>query len=117
MDESSFFSLDKLVEFGCGMAIATQMAHSMNASLSHMRTPGADYPLQGSHTEDVHYAVLDGQATGPLSTTEFAKLIAEKRVTGSTYVWRPGMADWCRAADDLATLRLVAITPPPVPPE
>lgn len=117
MDESSFFSLDKLVDFGCGMAIATQMANSMNASLSHMRAPGADYSLQGPHAENVHYAVLDGQATGPLSTTELTKLIAEKRVTGSTYVWRPGMADWRHAADDPATLRLVAITPPPVPSE
>lgn len=30
MDDNSFFSIDRLVEFGVGMAVANQMVRTMN---------------------------------------------------------------------------------------
>ena len=41
MDEISFYSIDRLVEFGLTLGVATQMANSMNASLQAMQIPGA----------------------------------------------------------------------------
>lgn len=71
MDESSFCSIDRLVELGHALGVATQVANSMNASLQAMRIPGARNPMQpGQLTEDqpLFYAVLDDKSVGPLAT-------------------------------------------------
>ena len=118
MDESSLYSVGRLVEFGLSLGIATQMANSMNASLQAMRVPGAGNPMQpNTLTEDqpLFYVVLDGKSVGPLATSELSRLIAEKRVTKESYVWKPGMPDWRLAENVPEVLRLVALTPPPIP--
>lgn len=120
MDESSFYSVDRLVEFGLSLGIATQMANSMNASLQAMQIPGAGNPMMSNalaEDQPLLYVVLDGKSVGPLATSEFSRLIAEKRVTKETYVWKPGMSDWKLAENVPEVLRLVALTPPPVPGE
>lgn len=38
-DRNSFFSMDRLVEFGMGMAMSQQIANSMNDMMARMRTP------------------------------------------------------------------------------
>lgn len=118
MDENSFYSIDRLVEFGLTLGVATQMANSMNASLQAMRIPGARNPMQPNvlaEDQPLYYVVLDGASMGPLATSELSRLIAEKRVTRETYVWKPGMTDWQLAESVPEVLRLVALTPPPVP--
>lgn len=118
MDESSFYSIDRLVEFGLSLGIATQMADSMNASLQAMRVPGARNPMQPNALagdQPLFYVALDGKSLGPLVTSELSRLIAERCVTKETYVWKPGMSDWQLAENVPEILRLVALTPPPVP--
>lgn len=118
MSENSFYSVDRLVEFGLTLGVATQMANSMNVSLQNMQIPGARNPMQpNSLAEDqrLFYVVLDGKSVGPLTTSEFSRLIAEGRITKETYVWKPGMLDWQLAENVPEVLKLVALTPPPVP--
>lgn len=118
MGESSFYSIDRLVEFGLTFGVATQMASSMNASLQAMQVPGARNPMQPNtlaEDQPIFYVVLGGKAVGPLATPELARLIAERRVTKETYVWRPGMSDWQLAESIQEVLKLVALTPPPIP--
>lgn len=120
MDESGFYSIDRLVEFGLTLSVATQMANSMNASLQAMQIPGARNPMQPNvlaEDRPLFYVVLDGKSVGPLATSELSRLIAEKRVTKETYVWKPGMPDWQLAENVPEVLKLVALTPPPVPGE
>ncbi|WP_455136069.1 DUF4339 domain-containing protein [Thermophilibacter sp.] len=114
MDEGSFYSIDRLVEFGLSVAVATQMANSMNVGLQGTLIPGARNPMQPGE-RPLFYVVLDGKSVGPLATPELLRLIAERRVTKETYVWRPGMTDWQLAEDVPEVLKLVALTPPPVP--
>ena len=120
MDESSFYSIDRLVEFGLTLGVATQMANSMNAGLQAMQIPGARNPMQpNALAEDPPrvYAVLDAKPVGPHAPSELSRLIAEGRVTKETYVWKPGMPNWQLAENVPDVLRLVALTPPPVPNE
>ncbi len=111
----NFYSMDKLVEFGMGMAIANQMAQSMNQTLNHMQIPGAGKSMQNSNTETVYFAVLDGKAAGPFSLIEIARLISEKRIVKETYIWKPGMQKWDLAENVNEILKLVALIPPPIP--
>lgn len=47
--------------------------------------------------------------------TELSRLIAEKKIVKETYIWKPGMSQWKLAENITELLRLVAITPPPIP--
>lgn len=111
MSDDSFFSIDRLVEFGMGMAIAQQMVQTMNHAMSNMQVPGADRPLQPS-TPPVYYVILDGQQAGPFSESELGRLVAEKKVNSSTYIWKPGMVNWQTADHMPDVLKIVALTPP-----
>ena len=114
MNENNFFSMDKLLEFGMGMAIATQMANSMNKSLTQMEIPGAG-KVMPNNTDSIYYVVLDGKSEGPFSLTALSRLIAEKKIMKETYVWKPGMPQWDLAENISEVLRIVALTPPPIP--
>lgn len=106
--------MDKLVEFGMGVAIANQMAASMNQTLNQMTIPGAG-KVMPTHSEIVYYAVLDGKQSGPYSLTELSRLIADKKVVKETYIWKPGMTQWDLVENVEEALRLIALTPPPIP--
>ena len=108
--------MDKLVEFGMSMAIANQMVSSMNQTIKQMEVPGAGKPMT-TQPEAVYYAVIEGSQKGPYSITELSRLIAEKKVVKETYIWKPGMPRWELAENIEEVLRLVALTPPPIPME
>ncbi len=110
--ENSFFSIDRLIEFGMGIAVAQQMVRMMNETMQNMYVPGTMNPMQPSPSS-IYYVIMDGQQSGPYTESEVARLIGEKKVTKDTYIWRPGMTDWQTAEKLPDVLRLVALTPVP----
>ncbi len=118
MSDNSFFSMDRLVEFGLGMAVAQQMTNAMNQTLCQMQTPTASMPqnvVLNSVNNGVYYVVLDGKQAGPFSQSELSRLINEKKVTKDTFVWKPGMREWLTAENIPDVLKLVALMPPEIP--
>lgn len=107
MNNDNFASIDRLVEFGLGISVAQQMTASMNQAIENTRFPGPAVVSQRYHV------MLDDKAAGPFTEDELSRLIGEGKVSKSTYVWRPGMANWQRAEDNAEVLRLVALAPPP----
>jgi hypothetical protein len=115
MNENSFYSVDRLIEFGMSMAVAQQMVKSMNDMMANMHIPGSmnhSRPFEQSNPNNIFYAVIDGEQEGPFSEAEFAGLIASQKVVKETYVWKPGMIDWQFAGEIPSVLQIVAITPP-----
>lgn len=110
--ENSFFSIDRLIEFGMGMAVAQQMVRMMNETIQNMYVPGTMNPMQPSPS-NIYYVILDGLQSGPYSEGELARLIEQKKITKDTYIWKPGMTDWQTAERLPDVLRLVALTPVP----
>ena len=115
MDESSFYSINNLVEFGMGMAVAQQMVKTMNQSIETMKVPGS-FPAHQQQPQSLFYAVVEGKQMGPLSEQEVTRLIKEKKIVNETYMWKPGMQSWELAEKIPEVVRLVALTPPPLPP-
>jgi hypothetical protein len=115
MNEVSFYSIDKLVEFGMGVSVANQMVNSMNQTIKNLVIPGAGNTTNSTNNADLYYAVIDNKAAGPYSYTELGRLISEKRIVKETYIWKPGMRQWNLAENVPEVLQLVALTPPPVP--
>ena len=115
-NETSFYSIDRLVEFGMGMAVAQQMVNTMNQTMAAMQIPGAGNPMRPPEPpQRVYYVILDGKQAGPFSETEMARLISDKKLSKETYVWHTGLREWKTAENVPEIVRLVALTPPPVP--
>lgn len=106
---TDFSSLDKLVEFGLGVGIATQMMNTMNQSLAHMAVPGVGINPGVTKTPEVnkavspaqrsYYIVRDERMAGPLTESELTKLVEKGIVTGDTFCWYTGLDAWKLAKD------------------
>lgn len=113
MNDDSFFSINKLVEFGMGMAVAQQMVQSMNTVIQQTQVPGVNNPMQTVATaEIVYYAILEGNQASPFSESEVIRLIENKKIGNQTYIWKLGMSDWDVAQNIPEIVRLVALNPP-----
>ena len=120
MNETNFYSLDRLVEFGLSMAFATQMIEVMNQSLMTMQTPRANILWPGGlphldtpHTDNI-YVILNSEKLGPLSGREFASLVTRNEVTKNTKAWIPGLLAWKEVQEIPSLLKIIALTPPPL---
>lgn len=114
MTDNSFFSIEKLVEFGMSLAISQQMVKTMNETMQNMFVPGAMSPIQSEQTS-FYYAVIDGKQSGPFSTVELSQLINERKISKDTLMWKSGMPSWISAEHFPEVLKIVALTPPPIP--
>jgi hypothetical protein len=112
MNEDSFFSIDRLVEFGMSMAVAQQMIQTMNNAMSNMNVPGAMNTMQ-TPTQQFYYAMINGSQAGPFSDQELSRLITDKKISKETYMWKPGLSKWEIAEKLPEVLKLVALSPPP----
>lgn len=117
MNDDSFYSLDRLVEFGMGMAIAQQMVQTMNTAFANMPQAGALNVSPPSTSPPVYFVIIDEKQMGPLHESEVLHLINEKRITKDTYLWHPGLSQWSKAMDLPQILKLVALNPPPFNPQ
>ena len=115
MNDKSFYSIDRLVEFGLGMSIAQQMAKSMNETMNSMQIPSEQRMKNATPPPVFFYLAIDGKPAGPFSDVDVATLVANKTLTKDTLTWKPGMPTWKKACDVPEILRLVALAPPPIP--
>ena len=114
MNDNSFYSIDRLVEFGMGMAMAQQMVRVMNETMQTMYVPGAPNTISAPQSLTI-YVGIEGKSLGPLNESEFTKMVSEKKVTCSTLVSMPGMTGWKPVDQVPDALRIIAIAPPPIP--
>jgi hypothetical protein len=78
MNDDNFFSINRLVEFGMGMAVAQQMVNTMNSAIANMHVPGSMNPIQTS--PQFYFAMIEGSQMGPFSEQELSRLIADKNL-------------------------------------
>lgn len=114
MNEDSFYSLDRLVEFGLGMAMARQMINVMNQSMQQMHVPGSVQTIPTPSAASI-YVAIDGKPVGPLSESEFSKLIMESAINKDTLAWMPGLLSWQPIEQLPQLLKIIALAPPPLP--
>lgn len=114
MNENSFYSIDRLMEFGLGMAMAQQMVKMMNQTMSSMQVPGSISTMPQPQPITI-YIAADGQPVGPLSEQELMNLVMQRKVTKDTLAWMPGMPQWQPIEQMPAILKIIAIAPPPIP--
>ena len=114
MNEQSFFSIDRLIEFGLGMGIAKQMIGMMNQCIQSMYVPGSIQSMPSS-IPSIYYVAIDGQPIGPLNDCELIQLISQKKVNKNTLAWVPGMQMWKPIEQVPDVLKVIALAPPSLP--
>lgn len=114
MNEQSFFSIDRLVEFGLGMGIAQQMVGMMNQHMQSMYIPGSIQSMPRP-IPSIYYVAVEGQQIGPLNDSELTKLISQKKVNKDTLAWVPGMQTWKPIEQVPEILKVIALAPPNLP--
>lgn len=114
MDQNNFYSIDKLIEFGMGIAMAQQMVKIMNETMQNMYVPGSPQNIISPQSASI-YVVIEGNPVGPISEKEFSTLVTDQRVTKDSLVWMPGMLGWKVLEEVPNILRIIALTPPPLP--
>ncbi len=92
--ENNFNSIDRLVEFGMGIAVAQQMVNTMNYAMSGMNVPGVGTTSSITLQQQGFYAAIDGEQAGPLSEQELDSLVKNGKLTPDTLVWHRGMSGW-----------------------
>lgn len=112
MNDDNFFSINRLVDFGMSMAVAQQMVKTMNSAITNMHVPGTMNPMQ-TVSPQFYYVIIEGNQAGPFSEQELSRLIAEKKITKETNIWKPGLPKWVIAEKLPEILKLVALAPPP----
>lgn len=108
------FSIDRLVEFGMGMAVANQMVSTMNRAMQTMHVPGSGQTIP-QPLQQIYFVAIDNKPVGPLNEGELSQLISQKKVKKDTLVWMPGMLGWQPVEKVSAILKIVALTPPELP--
>ena len=107
---NDFNSIDRLVEFGLGIAVARQMIRTMNQSFTNMVVPGAgNQPFINPKT---YFAVIEGKQVGPLLVDELKKLIAENKMNGQSLIWTQGLPSW-KFANEICEINKLLIEFPP----
>jgi len=93
---NDFSSIERLMEFGMGLAVAQQMVATMNHAIGNMAVPGAGAPI---HQSVEYYTVVDGAQAGPLNEEEFRTLIERGAVTADSLIWHRGLTAWKQIKD------------------
>ena len=114
MNDESFYSIDRLVEFGMGMAMAQQMVGMMNQTMRQMYVPGCIQSMPAVQSV-TFYVAINGRQVGPISESEFTQLVKTKQVTKDTLAWMPGMLAWKPIEQIPSILKVIAVAPPPIP--
>ena len=102
--QNDFSSLDKLMEFGLGISVATQMMNTMNKALAQTAVPGVGInpgiTAQNSPviTKQKSYYILSGENTaGPFNEGELTTLVMKGIVNNETLAWEISMPTWSKA--------------------
>jgi membrane protease subunit (stomatin/prohibitin family) len=105
---------------GLGIGLGQRAASAMAAGSTAPPPAPAAAPAAGPPplpTANPWYIGVGGQQLGPLDAAGLQSNIAGGQLTGSTLVWRTGMAEWTAASAVPEIARLLPQAPPPLPPQ
>lgn len=116
---TDFSSIDKLVEFGMGLAVARQMIDTMNQSMAGMNVPGINTSLNGTlpnaqTATTMWYVAIDGKQAGPFNDEELKRLINNRTVNANTLIWSQGMKGWTLAENVPEINKLILLAGAPL---
>lgn len=97
-----------------GGTIGGGMANMMGNMMNGMNQQQPPAPPAAAITQ--YYIAINGQQSGPYNVAQLQQLLQAGQFTGTTYVWKQGMAGWELASSIPELASLFGAVPPPPPP-
>lgn len=110
-DNNSFSTIDRLVEFGMGLAVAQQMVNTMNHCIGNMQVAGTGNAL-GQATSLVnksYYLIVNNAVAGPFSEKELYVLAKSHTLKSESLLWCTGMSGWTFARNIPEVMKIVLL--------
>ena len=108
----SLFTVDRLVEFGLGMAVANHLVNTFNENMPHHQSASLN---KGETSNSLHitnvYLEYLGKPIGPLDGREILKFHKDGMLTKDTLAWMPGMSKWEKIENIPLILKIIALSP------
>lgn len=111
MNDNSFNSIDKLMEFGMSMAIAQQMIQTMNHALNNMQTPQFSNLNMPLPSQKMYYALVNDIVQGPFTESEISSYIISKNINEDTLIWNKELPGWLAAKQVSDVKKLFLLNP------
>jgi hypothetical protein len=112
MSESSFNSIDNLIEFGLTISVAQQMMRMLNHEFDHTQAPMSSLSSIGVGRQLQFYTLIGKAPQGPFCEAELNNHILEGRVSHTTLVWFQGLPGWMSANTVPEVNKLFLLIPP-----
>jgi len=96
-------------QLASGLAVGGQMAGALGAGMASQAAPP---PLPVTAT---FHVAIEGKPAGPFDLTGLEAQTRAGKLTGSTLVWKQGMANWVQASTVPELACLLQTVPPPLP--
>lgn len=90
----------------------SQSPQAVGQVLSQQNAASTQTPPPLPQPEVFYVSLETGKQTGPLSGTQIARLVMERKVTSETPVWKNGMTEWKTAAEVEEVASLIKLLPP-----
>lgn len=97
MNDNSFNSIEKLMEFGMSMAIAQQMMQTMNHALNNMQTLNISNSSMPLPSLKLYFALVNDIPQGPFTENEIKNYILTNKITDETLIWNKELTGWMAA--------------------
>lgn len=110
-DNNSFSTIDRLVEFGMGLAVAQQMVNTMNHCIGNMQIAGTGNALGQaiSQVSKSYYLIVNNAVAGPFSENELSVLAKSHTLKAESLFWCTGMSGWTFARNIPEIMKIVLL--------
>ena len=103
--------------FGMGNMMTNMFGQNMMQNQNQQQPQNLNQTAPPPVPQDVQYFVaVNGQQTGPFSTTSLTQLKQAGQFNLSSLVWKQGMASWLQASQVSELASVFNSVPPPIPP-
>lgn len=102
---------------GAGLGVGQQMGQQMGQMFGQtmQNNPAVQVQTPPPPTIPSFYIAKDGQTTGPFRLDVIQKMVADREVVATTYVYKVGGTVWTAANQDPEIAKMFAMIPPPPP--
>lgn len=111
-ERETYYSIERLVDFGISMAVAQQMISGFQQAMGQTAQPQNAFMPQTA-VGRVYFALINSEQVGPLSGHDIIRMVRDSEITASTLLWAAGSPTWMPASSFPEVMSVVAIAPPP----
>src|SRR5689334_18112766 len=82
----------------CSHIIVVRSSEGSSSAQLPVQSDAGATPSAPASSENSWHIVVDGEQVGPLSASDVRARLARGEITGDTFIWREGLADWLKVS-------------------